>query len=131
MQYYTVRAGNREPVFRLEAGQVGGVLPYSRLRVIKGESVAVGETALFVLHRDQFPALEQASPELVQRLVSAMNDRARLEARGQERDDKLRALGKLSAGLAHELNNPAAAIARAAEGLARNLRGPPRPAAAP
>ncbi|MBT9392150.1 GHKL domain-containing protein [Hymenobacter sp. NST-14] len=125
LQYYTVRGGNREPVFRLDAGQIGGVLPYSRLRVIKGESVAVGETKLFLLPRHQFAALEQVSPELVQRLVSAMNDRARLEARAQERDDKLRALGKLSAGLAHELNNPAAAIARAAQGLARNLQARP------
>ena len=125
MQFYTRRNGQREPVFRTEVGQISGVLPYSRLRVIRGEGVAVGDTWLYLLHRDQFPALEQASPELVQRLVSLMSDRARLEARDQERDDKLRALGKLSAGLAHELNNPAAAIARAAEGLARNLKGRP------
>ncbi|NVO86716.1 Crp/Fnr family transcriptional regulator, partial [Hymenobacter terrestris] len=93
VQYYVVRGGNREPVFRLETGQVGGVLPYSRLRVVKGKSVAVGNTRLFQLHRDAFPALEQQSPELTMRLVNLMSDRARTEARGQERDDKLRALG--------------------------------------
>ena len=125
LQFYMTHNGNREPVFRVEAGNISGVLPYSRLRVIRGEGVAVGETTLFLLHRNKFPELEQASPELVQRLVSLMSDRARLEARAQERDDKLRALGKLSAGLAHELNNPAAAIMRAAEVLAINLRARP------
>lgn len=125
LQFYVTSSGSREPAFRVEAGHISGVLPYSRLRVIRGEGVAIGDTTLFLLHREQFPALEQASPELVQRLVSLMSDRARLEARAQERDDKLRALGKLSAGLAHELNNPAAAIMRAAEVLSTNLRARP------
>lgn len=125
MQFFGVRSGQREPVFRAEAGGVSGVLPYSRLRVIQGQGVAVGATTLYLLHRDHFPALERECPELVQRLVAVMSDRARDEVRNQERDDKLRALGKLSAGLAHELNNPAAAIARAAQALA--LRTAARP----
>ena len=117
IQFYTLQGSQRTPIFRVEAGQVTGVLPYSRLREVKGQGVAPTETLLYQLHRDQFPALEQASPELVQRLVGIMNDRSRDQVRIQERDDKLRALGKLSAGLAHELNNPAAAIARAAQAL--------------
>ncbi|SNR49986.1 sensor histidine kinase [Hymenobacter mucosus] len=125
LQFFVVRNGNREPAFRIGAGQVSGVLPYSRLRIIQGLSLAVGETVLFTLHRSLFPALEHESPELVQRLVGLMSDRARQEARTQERDDKLRALGKLSAGLAHELNNPAAAIMRAAEALDARLRAKP------
>ncbi|WP_167852122.1 sensor histidine kinase [Hymenobacter elongatus] len=125
LQFYAVRNGQREPVFRLEPGQISGVLPYSRLRTIGGFGVAVGDTILYVLHRNLFPQLEQASPELVQRLVSLMSDRAREEARGQERDEKLRALGKLSAGLAHELNNPAAAISRAVEALQERAAAKP------
>ncbi|GAB2774766.1 signal transduction histidine kinase [Hymenobacter luteus] len=125
IQFYGQRNGQREPGFRVEAGQVTGVLPYSRLRVMQRQGVALGETEAFMLHRNQFPELEQVSPELVQRLVGLMSDRARLEARTQERDEKLRALGKLSAGLAHELNNPAAAIMRAAENLATLLHAKP------
>ena len=117
VQFYQLRGNQREPIFRVEPGQVTGVLPYSRLRVSTGLGLAVGETVVYRLHRDLFPVLEQASPELVQRLVAIMNYRSRDQVRGQERDDKLRALGKLSAGLAHELNNPAAAIARAAQSL--------------
>ncbi|PJJ52836.1 sensor histidine kinase [Hymenobacter chitinivorans] len=125
LQYYAVRNGQREPIFRQEAGQVSGVLPYSRLRTASAYGLAVGHTVLYLLHRDLFPQLEQASPELVQRLVSLMSDRARDEARGQERDEKLRALGKLSAGLAHELNNPAAAIARGAQALQERAAAKP------
>ncbi|WP_139925137.1 sensor histidine kinase [Hymenobacter sp. DG01] len=125
LQFYLMRNGNREPAFRIEAGQISGVLPYSRLRIIQAQGVAVGETETFLLHRNLFPELEQVSPELVQHLVGLMSDRARQEARIQERDDKLRALGKLSAGLAHELNNPAAAIMRATENLATLLQAKP------
>ncbi|TGE20780.1 hypothetical protein E5K00_22640 [Hymenobacter aquaticus] len=125
IQFYSVLNGNREPRFRIDAGSVSGVLPYSRLRTISGYGLAVGPTVLYLLHRDLFPQLEQASPELVQRLVSLMSDRARDEARAQERDEKLRALGKLSAGLAHELNNPAAAIARGAEALRERAAAKP------
>jgi signal transduction histidine kinase len=125
IQFYQLKGAQREPVFRVETGQVTGVLPYSRLRVLAGQGVAVGDTLLYTLHRDQFPALEHASPELTQRLVAVMNDRSREQVRNQERDDKLRALGKLSAGLAHELNNPAAAIARAGHALAQRAAAKP------
>lgn len=104
--------------YRLETGNVGGALPYSRLQVFPAKGIAVGHTVLYLLPRSQFPMLEKVSPELVQRLVAFMNDRARNEVRTQERDEKLRALGKLSAGLSHELNNPAAAVSRAATTLA-------------
>jgi len=125
MQLYSMRNGQREPLFRIEAGQVSGLLPYSRLRTYSGEGVAAADSEVYMLHRDHFPELEQVSPELVQRLVGLMSDRARNEARAQERDDKLRALGKLSAGLAHELNNPAAAIARAADTLSEKTAALP------
>jgi signal transduction histidine kinase len=107
--------------FRLATGEVGGLLPYSRLQFFPAQGLAVGDTVLYELPRSQFSALEQVSPELVQRLVGVMNDRARDEVRTQERDDKLRALGKLSAGLSHELNNPAAAISRASARLTAAL----------
>ncbi|TPG64507.1 sensor histidine kinase [Hymenobacter nivis] len=125
IQFYFERSGHAEPVFRIEAGQVSGVLPYSRLRTINGRGVAVGETRILLLHRDLFPELERTSPDLIQRLVGLMSDRVRDQTRSQERDEKLRALGKLSAGLAHELNNPAAAISRAAATLGARLTAQP------
>ncbi len=56
-------------------------------------------------------------PELTTRLVGLMSDRIREATRIEQQRDRLASLGKLSAGLAHELNNPASAAKRAASQL--------------
>ena len=56
-------------------------------------------------------------PELTTRLVGMMSDRIREATRFEQQRDRLAALGKLSAGLAHELNNPASAAKRATSQL--------------
>src|SRR5262249_12897203 len=68
-----------------------------------------------------FPELIQKMPELVKRLVGVMTDRVREATRLEQQRDRLASLGKLSAGLAHELNNPAAAAKRAAAQLRETL----------
>src|SRR6185295_2110013 len=68
-----------------------------------------------------FPEMMQRMPLLVQRLVNIMTDRVREMTTVDQQQDKLMALGKLSAGLAHELNNPAAAATRAANDLIATL----------
>ncbi|MBV9671136.1 MAG: hypothetical protein JOZ43_09285 [Acidobacteriales bacterium] len=56
------------------------------------------------------------------RLVNVLADRVREFTASEQQREKLAALGKISAGLAHELNNPAAAVRRAADNLRRVLR---------
>jgi signal transduction histidine kinase len=64
-----------------------------------------------------FPELVQKMPELTTRLVGLMSDRIREATRIEQQRDRLASLGKLSAGLAHELNNPASAAKRATSQL--------------
>jgi signal transduction histidine kinase len=73
------------------------------------------------LHMQYFPELIQRIPVLGYRLVAVMSDRIRETTRQETQRDKLMALGKLSAGLAHELNNPAAAAQRAAKSLKETM----------
>lgn len=95
-------------------GDVTGVLPYSRMKQfpLTGRAVTASRGLRFPSSR--FPELVQKMPELAQRLVGLMSDRIRETTRREQQRDRLAALGKLSAGLAHELNNPASAAKRAA-----------------
>ncbi|HVO56056.1 MAG TPA: ATP-binding protein [Dongiaceae bacterium] len=105
------------PVFIVEAGEVTGLLPFSRLTHFSGTSRAITDSRALRLHRRHFPDMLHRIPVLGQRLVALMSDRIRETTRIETQRDKLMALGKLSAGLAHELNNPAAAAQRAAKSL--------------
>lgn len=100
--------------YATKAGGIIGALPYSRLTGYNGYGVAEKAIRTLAIHRDLFPAMLQAIPALGPRLVGIMIDRVRDITRLDLREEKLLSLGKLSAGLAHELNNPAAAAHRAA-----------------
>lgn len=109
--------GGDGPVFFLHVGQVTGLLPYSRLTHFPVTVRAVVDSRVGCLPKDRFPAMLERIPALGPRLVGIMADRIRESARADHQRQKLMALGKLSAGLAHELNNPAAAVRRAADSL--------------
>ena len=66
---------------------------------------------------DTFRRVAVEVPEAADVFISGLARRMRFTQRAFRQQEKLAALGKLSAGLAHELNNPAAAARRASEGL--------------
>ena len=108
-------------IFVLGAGMITGMLPFSRLTVFPLASRAVMKSRVATLAKELFPEMLRQIPELGPRLVAVMADRIRTVTRDEQRREKLAALGKISAGLAHELNNPSAAAARAAESLRESV----------
>jgi signal transduction histidine kinase len=107
-------------IFTTKAGEITGVLPFSRMKVFTVSGRALTDSRALRFPRSQFQELVQKMPELTQRLVGMMSDRIRETTRVEQQRDRLVGLGKLSAGLAHELNNPASAAKRAA-GLLREV----------
>src|SRR5450755_1447694 len=109
--------GGETFVFNLEAGDVTGLLPFSRMKQFTVSGRAVTDSRALRFPSSKFPELVQKMPELTKRLVGLMSDRIRETTRLEQQRDRLASLGKLSAGLAHELNNPASAAKRAASQL--------------
>jgi len=109
--------GGEAVVISLQPGDVTGVLPFSRMKQFTVGTRAVTDARVLRFPSSLFPELVQKMPELTQRLVGLMSDRIRETTRREQQRDRLASLGKLSAGLAHELNNPASAARRAASQL--------------
>jgi signal transduction histidine kinase len=107
--------------FELEPGDVTGVLPFSRMKQFSVGGRAITDSHALKFPASLFPELVQKMPVLTQRLVGLMSDRIRETTRMEQQRDRLVSLGKLSAGLAHELNNPASAAQRATSQLRHML----------
>src|ERR1700730_7554409 len=106
--------GGETIMFSMKPGDVTGVLPFSRMKQFTVGARALTDATVLRFPSSLFPDLVQKMPELAQRLVGLMSDRIRETTRIEQQRDRLASLGTLSAGLAHELNNPASAAKRAA-----------------
>jgi signal transduction histidine kinase len=117
------RGAGAHRIFEWKGGDVGGAMPYSRGASPPSDACAEERTEMLVLDKELFPELIRECPVITAELVHAMVDRARQFTSGDLRDEKLVSLGKLSAGLAHELNNPASAVVRSSKILLESLSG--------
>ncbi len=112
--------GGNTVIYSANAGDVTGVLPFfswMKRFSVTFRALAEGqvtEIPCFLISR---ACTENAGIDLA-RLVGMLSDRVRETTRVREQQrDRLASLGKLSAGLAHELNNPASAAKRATSQL--------------
>lgn len=109
--------GQFKEINQIVKGGISGALPYSRADKSTGSGIAEADCTVFLLDKSCFEEMIKHHHELTTVLVHIMASRIREFTTAQQQDDKMMALGKLSAGLAHELNNPASAVVRSSAAL--------------
>ena len=112
------QGSGKRKIMEWRGGDITGLMPYSRLVAPPGDVVAEEPTDVLTIQREDLPKLIRECHELTAILVHIMLDRARHFTSSYLHDEKMVSLGKLAAGLAHELNNPASALTRSAKALA-------------
>jgi signal transduction histidine kinase len=126
LNVYITQSGSRVEIANFNTGDVTGYLPYSRGVIASASSQAIGQLEVMSFPTPRIREMIRDQFELTQALVHAMSNRVREFTAIQQQNEKMMALGKLSAGLAHELNNPAAAIVRDSISLREHLQLQPQ-----
>ena len=108
--------------FIARMGQISGLLPFSRMKGYGGTGYSAGDVWSLDIPKEKFAEMLAAIPSMAQRCVTVLLNRVREVTRMEMQAEKLTALGKLAANLAHELNNPASAAQRSAASLFGEIR---------
>src|ERR687894_1952243 len=135
--FYVVLEGEVE-ISRLDGAGETPVLNHGPGEFTGGLAVLTGRTSIHraraaapgrVLEIDSetFRRLPVEVPDVADTFISGLARRMRYTQRAYRQQEKFAALGKLSAGLTHELNNPAAAARRTSEVLGGTIPGAPPP----
>jgi signal transduction histidine kinase len=105
------------PVLNHGPGEFTGGLVMLTGRTSIHRAKAAEPSRILEIDSETFRRLPVEVPDVADMFISGLARRMRYTQRAYRQQEKFAALGKLSAGLTHELNNPAAAARRASEEL--------------
>jgi signal transduction histidine kinase len=125
LSIFAMQNGSKRELGIFKGGDITGYLPYSRGVVASVNSKALTELRVISFPTARIREMIMNHFELTQALVHVMSNRVREFTMMQQQNEKMMALGKLSAGLTHELNNPASAIVRDSVSLLEHLKMEP------
>jgi signal transduction histidine kinase len=80
------------------------------------------DTVLYAIGKDDLDQVLYSSPSAMQTMFQTMLDRLKADQVSLRQSEKMAQLGTLTAGVAHELNNPAAAVKRSSEQLVNAIQ---------
>jgi signal transduction histidine kinase len=132
-RFYIVLAGELQIIRTIDGKElVMGTTPHGimggEIALLNGipaniTARALMDSRLLVFRTAAFRQMFAAVPPLGTKVLRIAAERMQSYASRVQQQERLAAVGKLSAGLAHELNNPAAAAQRAARTLSETLAG--------
>jgi signal transduction histidine kinase len=118
----TKRAGDTQVVIAgCDAGEVIGEISLLEQASRTASVRALRDSHLVKISRDTFLTLLSGSPSAALSILRTVMSRLRNTEAMLMQNEKMAALGNLAAGLAHELNNPAAAVQRSVDQLREAL----------
>ncbi|QEE27856.1 cyclic nucleotide-binding domain-containing protein [Terriglobus albidus] len=120
--YYNYGTKQAQTISTLEAGAVMGEYALITQQAIPVTAEAVEDCLILSYAAEEFWGLMARCPAMRNFILGQLNERLRGAQHRSIQEEKLAALGTLTAGLMHELNNPGAAASRAASQLRSNLR---------